>query len=95
MKNKLFLIISVISLSLLIVLPAFAGGISGPGISGINIQNLDSSSASVVVQLYNQTGAGAVTISGASGDTIPGSSAKKLLPAQFQHCTRWRLCDGR
>jgi hypothetical protein len=83
MKNKLFLIISVISLSLLIVLPAFAGGISGPGISGINIQNLDSSSASVVVQLYNQTGAGAVTISGASGDTIPGSSAKNYYLPNF------------
>jgi hypothetical protein len=76
MKNKLFILAIVFVLSLLIVLPV-AAGISGPGVSGIQIQNLDTqNSANVQVQLWNQNGSSAITISGGGGDSIPMSSAK-------------------
>ena len=83
MKKKLLIIFSVLMLSVLIVGPV-AAGISGPGVSGINIQNLSTTdNANVVVQLWNQNGAGAIPISGTSGDTITKSTAKNYYLPKF------------
>jgi hypothetical protein len=83
MKQKLYIVFSILVLSLLVVLPA-AAGISGPGVSGVQIQNLDSNaSANVVVQLWNQNAASPVTISATSGDTIAKSAAKNYYLPNF------------
>lgn len=75
----------VLILSLLIALPVAAGGISGPGVSGIQIQNLDNEDANVTVQLWNQNGSAAIPISGTGGDTIAKSSAKNYYLPNFSN----------
>ena len=83
MKSKLYIVFSILVVSLLAVLPASAG-ISGPGVSGVQIQNLSTTdAANVVVQLWNQNSSGAVTISGTSGDTISQSAAKNYYLPNF------------
>jgi hypothetical protein len=82
MKKKLFILTTVLALSLLAVLPA-AAGISGPGVSGVQIQNLSTTdNASVTVQLWNQVG-GTSTISGPTGDTILKGAAKNYYLPNF------------
>jgi hypothetical protein len=81
MRKKFIVIFIVALVALLAALPV-AAGISGPGVSGVQIQNLSTQNANVVVQLWNQTG-GTVTISGPSGDTIPASAAKNYYLPNF------------
>ncbi len=72
----------IVLIALLAALPV-AAGISGPGVSGVQIQNLVNENANVVVQLWNQNPSAAVTISGSSGDTIPASAAKNYYLPNF------------
>jgi hypothetical protein len=76
MKTKFFKILLIAIAALLIAAPVMAG-IGGSGISGIQIQNLDTvAEAKVIVQLYNQNGTAPVTVSVAGGDPIAKGAAK-------------------
>lgn len=75
-KKRLFILFSVFALALLVVVPAIAG-ISGAGASGVQIQNLSTTSpVNVVVELWNQDGSAAIPVSATGGDTIAASAAK-------------------
>lgn len=83
MKRKSTFLFIVLILALVIALPA-AAGISGPGVSGIQIQNLDTvNNANVTVELWNQTGAAKIPISSSSGDTITKGTAKNYYLPNF------------
>jgi len=74
MNKKLLGIVSMIILSLLMTAPVFAG-LSGPGVTGINVQNLSTTDdATVNLDLYPQGGGTVVPL--ASNDMISKSSAK-------------------
>jgi hypothetical protein len=75
-KSKLYTIGIILVVALLVVLPV-AAGISGQGVSGVQIQNLSTTSAtSVTVQLWNQDGSTPIDISGTGGDSIPPAAAR-------------------
>ncbi len=82
MAKKLYIMFIVLMVSLIISLPASAG-MSGSGISGIQIQNLSTTdTTSVNVYLYNTDGSAPITISAVDGDPISPSAAKNYyLPS--------------
>jgi hypothetical protein len=75
-KSKIYTISIIIIVALLVVIPV-AAGISGQGVSGVQIQNLSTTSpTTVTVQLWNQTGGAPINISGSAGDTIQAAAAR-------------------
>jgi hypothetical protein len=76
MKKRLYTILGIIVVALIVTLPVFAG-ISGSGASGVQIQNLSTTSAvNVVVELWNQNGSAPIEVSGTGGDSIAAATAK-------------------
>lgn len=77
MKRKWF-VLSVVLVGMLVAAPVMAG-IDGPGVSGIQLQNLSSESAKVSVELWNQSGSAGITLSDPT--TIsPNSATNIYLP---------------
>jgi hypothetical protein len=75
-KSKVYTISIILIVALLVVIPV-AAGISGQGVSGVQIQNLSTTSATTVtVQLWNQTGGAPIDISAPGGDSIPAAAAR-------------------
>jgi hypothetical protein len=82
-KNKLYTVITVIVLAMLAVMPA-AAGMTGTGVSGINIQNLSlTDQALVTVELWNQDGSTPIAISATGGDPVEKQSAKNYYLPNF------------
>ena len=79
MLRKLYVLCLILTALGMAVLPASAG-ISGPGASGIQVQNLSlSQSATISVLLYNQNGSSPITL--VSNDSInPASAINYYLP---------------
>jgi hypothetical protein len=76
MIKKLSVIVTVIILAMLVVAPVGAG-ISGPGVSGIQVQNLSSTDpATVNIDLWNQLGGAPIPLTATAGDSILKSTSK-------------------
>lgn len=73
MFKKRYALVVAVLMAVLVVVPASAG-ISGPGSSGVQVQNLNmTTGAAVAVQLWNQNGAAAIDL---ANDTISAGAAK-------------------
>ena len=79
MNKKLLILVAAIALALLIpgaVMAQSPGGLSYT--SGVQVVNLDSSTATIGLTYYNQDGSVAAT----AADTIAGNSSKTYFPIQ-------------
>lgn len=82
MSKRMFTLFAVMLVALLFAAPVL-GGMGGSGASGVQVQNLDTTSpANVTVQLWNQNGAAPIEISATGGDTVAAGAAKNYyLPS--------------
>ncbi len=83
MKKKLLVLMGAVLVVVLATVPVMAG-ISGPGVSGIQVQNLHSTeAASVQVELWNQNGSSAIMLSDPT--TIPADSATNIYLPNYSN----------
>lgn len=76
MKSKVYKVVLIMVIALVLAAPVVAG-IGGSGISGIQVQNLDTlADGKIIVQLYNQNGSTPVTVSATGGDSVKAGASK-------------------
>ncbi len=77
-RKKLILMVATLALAALVVTPVLAG-IQGGGVSGVQVQNLSTSSNTITVKLYPQSGGSAITLDPVT--VQPESATNFYLPS--------------